>query len=71
MSNQNQKVATIVGTAGMCSDDGRALSYYWRIFTNDSGGRGFYNEHYFGGDETGARGWCAERGYDVRNVAWM
>lgn len=66
-----EKVATIVGKAGMCSDDGRALTYGWRIFLNDHGGRGFYREHYFSGSEDGARAYCNERGYNVQKVAWQ
>ena len=70
MSKEASKVATIVGTAGMCSDDGRALTYYWRIFTNERGGVGFYREHLCQGEEATARKWCADRGYSVQKVAW-
>ncbi len=67
---KNQKVATVVGRAGMCSDDGRALTYWWAVQTNDFGGRGFYTDPQGHFDtEQQARDWAALRGYAVTNRA--
>lgn len=64
------KVATIVGTPGMCSDDGRALTYSWRLQTNDCDGNGFYDERGRFPTEDAAREWCDEHGYKVTSTAW-
>lgn len=64
-----KKVATIVGVPGMCSDDGRALTYGYRVQTNDWGGVGFYNEAGYQPDEVSARKWCEDHGYTVTKVA--
>jgi hypothetical protein len=37
---ETSKVASIVGHACMCSDDGRALTYEWQLYLNDHGGKG-------------------------------
>ena len=64
------KVATIVGTPGICSDGGRAITYHWRLQTNDSGGAGYYDERGYFPTEKAARDWCRENDYTVNKVAW-
>lgn len=61
------KVAIIVGEAGICSDDGRALTYAWRIMVNEHGGRGFYTDakRIWNAPESEAREWCKQNGYHV------
>lgn len=65
-----KKVATLVGRAGMCSDDGRAITYYWQVQTNDNGGRGWYSDPQGCFDtEDQARAWAAAKGYEVTERA--
>ena len=66
------KVASIIGEAGMCSDDGRAFTHSWRIMTNEHGGRGWYKDakRIWNSPESEARKWCEENGYRVTKVAW-
>ena len=64
------KIANLVGTPGMCSDDGRALTYSWRLQTNDHDGRGFYDERGHFPTEQAAQKWCEERGYIITKTAW-
>jgi len=64
----HNKVVKIVGIPGMCSDDGRALTYGYNLYLNNYGGRGFYeNARYFGGDDGNikAREYAETNGYRI------
>lgn len=72
-----KKVASICGRSGMCSDDGRAITYDWQLFLNDHGGQGFwhggpgYPNHGRAFDtEADARAYAGKLGYEVREVRW-
>lgn len=68
----NPKVATLVGRAGMCSDDGRALTYGWDLYLNRNGGAGWYDSPlYFSGlnGEVEAIKYCEENGYNITSKA--
>lgn len=63
-------VARIVGRPGMCSDDGRALTYGWSLYTNEASGQGFWNSPHWHPTEEAARDWCSVNGYEVQMTAW-
>lgn len=68
----NSKVATLVGKAGMTSDDGRALTYGWDLYLNRNSGLGFYDSPlYFRGlnGEEEAIKYCEENGYTITSKA--
>jgi len=71
------KVATIVGEAPAVREDGTALTYCWKLFCNDNGGRGFWHggpgfprhcSTY--GSEQAAREAAERNGYAVTEVVW-
>jgi hypothetical protein len=65
-----QKVASLIGTPGLVSDCGRAITYYWRLYTNDQRGEGFYDHHKYFKTEAEARSWCTANGYTITKTAW-
>lgn len=76
-SHTPMKVAKIVGVPGMCSDDGRALTYGWNLYLNDHGGVGFWhggpalsNHASYHSTEEGARERATSLGYEVQMTAW-
>ncbi len=74
---QNMKVAHIVGVPGMCSDDGRALTYGWNLYLNDHGGKGFWhggphspNHASYHRTEDEAKAFAEKHGYTLTGTAW-
>lgn len=66
-----EKVAVVIGRPGMCSDDGRAITYYWQYQTNEYGGKGYYSEprgHFNEASE--ARDAVEKLGYKVLGEHW-
>lgn len=65
--------ASIVFVAAMCSDDGRALTGTWNVYTRETRLRGtnaFWNYPHYCISEEEARGYCAENGFEIVSVRW-
>lgn len=65
-----ERVASIVGIPGMCSDDGRALTYYYQTYLNENSGKGFYREGGNFSTEEAAEAHLVSQGYTVTSKAW-
>lgn len=63
--------AKIVFKPGICSDDGRALTGWWDVYTAARKDQHFWNEPRLFETEEAAREWCTATGHEIVGVSGL
>lgn len=62
--------AKIVFKPGMCSDDGRALTGWWDVYTAKTLNQHFWTEPRLFKTEEEAKAWCITNDLTIAGVSW-